>query len=1055
MKGSQIAADIKYYLDYSKWNDEKQKAETWKDSVGRVMDMHRQNPKLAKAFQNPRFVELFDLTNTLYENQWLLGSNRALQFGGQPMMKHQMRMYNCFHQDTPFITKEGVRSFLDFNDGDEIVVLTHEGNWKPAIVKNYGKAWLNEITIQRGNASYKIKATANHRWILKSGQVINELKEKQKLMSAKDIFKKFLYEDSNPLERLYWAYGYIFGDGTRVKNKEGNYSYSMVRLCNQDRDFKSRFEELGFETSQPLSCKGDFIAYTGTYLKTPPNPKTDSPELIRAFVAGYLDADGIKNGNRLYNENGNNPFNGIQSSEQDHQQFIRECFPVAGIYIVSEKEMKGNTNLGERDAILFRTISQLDRENKYATAFSVKEINEKIEKTDVWCLEVEDDKSFVLPFGLVTGNCLASYCDRVAFFQESLYLLLCGCGTGFSVQQHHVAKLPNIQKRIKGTQTFVISDSIEGWSDAVGVLMSSYVTEGATFPEYQGYDIKFDFSLIRPKGSMITGGFKAPGSDGLRESLLKIEGLIERTLNEGVNSIRPIIAYDIVMHAADAVLSGGVRRSATICLFSPEDEEMLRAKIPENYNPQAGINRQRARSNNSVVLVRNEMTYEKFTSVFEFIKHYGEPGFYLVDDKDQLANPCVEIGMWGYLDKARTQSGWQGCNLVTGNGRECDTREKFLKICIGLAVLATIQATYTDFQYVTSITKEIFEREALIGCSFSGWMANPEIMLDEELQREGAQLILAINDEVSRILDINPAARATCAKPEGNSSVLFQCPSGVHGDHSEWYFRIMQVNKESEIAKYMMEHMPHMVEESIWSRDKTDIVVYIPVEARPGSKFKSELVGIEQLKVVKSIQQNWVEYGTRKERCVESFIRHNVSNTVEVEDWEPVIDYLFENRQYFSGVSFLAKSGDKDYKQAPFTSILNPQQLLDKYSTAALFASGLIVDGLDAFDNDLWDACEAVINKEYKLQGTRKDKLIQKEWIRRAKQFSKRYFKHNHQEMILCVKDIYLYHKWVEVNREMKPVNFEELNLKPQYTDVDTIGAASCYNGACEIPQRN
>ena len=235
-------------------------------------------------------------------------------------------------------------------------------------------------------------------------------------------------------------------------------------------------------------------------------------------------------------------------------------------------------------------------------------------------------------------NCSWSYIDRPRAFQEIMYALLCGCGVGISVQHHHIDKLPKIKGRYeKKSKVFIIPDSIEGWADAYGVLLSSYSEDGGRFPEYKGCKVLFDFSKIRPKGAMISGGFKAPGHEGLRASLQKCEELLDRTVRDTPCPIRMpnIVAYDFVMHMSDAVLSGGVRRSSVICLFSPDDEEMMNAKIGNWFE----TNPQRGRSNNSVILVRSETTKEQFEKIMESTKQWGDPGFVFVEDKEFGVNP--------------------------------------------------------------------------------------------------------------------------------------------------------------------------------------------------------------------------------------------------------------------------------------------------------------------------------------------------------------------------------------------------------------------------------
>jgi ribonucleoside-triphosphate reductase len=654
-------------------------------------------------------------------------------------------------------------------------------------------------------------------------------------------------------------------------------------------------------------------------------------------------------------------------------------------------------------------------------------------------------------------NCLGSHCDRVEFFNESMYWLMSGCGVGYSVQRRHVDRLPDISKRTKGTKTFVATDDIEGWSDCFGVLISSYFKTSSSekkqshysrFHEYSGYEIKFDLSNIREKGAKISGGFKAPGSAGLKQSLERVEALINSRIAKGESRLHPIDCCDIICHEGDAVLSGGVRRSASICVFDYDDEEMLASKTYLNYSKD--LNPQRARVNISAVLVRGEVTRAQFDNIIQKTRDWGEPGFYFVDHPDQVPNPCVEIGFWPIAENGRT--GWQGCNLCVGNGKLVLTRADFEEVSTCLAFIGTLQAAYTDFKYVSEESKMIFDKEALLGCGICGWMNSPKVLLDEVNQRECAQIIKEINKRTASLININRGARLTCCKPDGNTGVLLEAASGVHGEEAPHYFRLMQLNKDSEIAQHFAEHAPYLIEESVWSATNRDYVLYVPVEPPTESIFKKDLIGVNQLKIVKSIQQNWVESGTNVELCVQPFLRHNVSNTVQVENWDEVADFLFNNKEYFSGVSFLSVFGPLDYKQAPFTPVKMPEELFKSYGNGVLFASGLIVDALQYFDGDLWNACNAVVDKKYKLDGTRGQVLLKKDWIRRAKQLAKRHFKGKIGTMIYCLKDLYLYHKWVEVEREMKPIDVENLLLKPNYVDADTLGSASCVGGACEMP---
>ena len=640
-------------------------------------------------------------------------------------------------------------------------------------------------------------------------------------------------------------------------------------------------------------------------------------------------------------------------------------------------------------------------------------------------------------------NCTSTYADRPRFFSELFYVLLCGAGAGFSVQKHHVENLPNLSERKKQAKGWIVVDSVEGWADALGALMSSYFVGGGQFPEMEGRKVYFDLNQVRPKGAMINGGFKAPGPEPLRRALDKIEHILQTIVLSGRDTLKPIEVYDIAMHAADAVLAGGVRRSATICLFSPEDEEMINAKTGNWFidNPQRG------RSNNSAVIVRSEITREEFKKIMGSIKEFGEPGFFFVEDRDITTNPCVEIGMYPQIDG---ESGWQGCNLTEINGGKCTSQDEFFKACRAGAILGTLQAGYTDFKYLTETSKRIFEREALLGVSVTGWMNNPDVLFDEETQRQGAEIVKSVNKEVAALIGINPAARTTCVKPSGNASVLLETASGIHAEHSARYLRHIQLNKETEVGQLLAKTNPYMVEESVWSANGTDYCVAFPIITPEGSLYREELYGKALLEKVSAVQNNWVEAGTNVELCANPKTRHNVSNTVTVlpHMWNEVEDYVFENRHNFAGISFLAGMGDKDFAQAPMTEVLTEDQIVTKYGKAALFASGLIVDTRKQGFRDLWEATQiAQTPPEY--QGEVSD--LRAEWIRRFNKFADNYFMGDLKETEYCLKDVFLLHKWEKVQQNIQSVDFSSELDEKRFTEIDTMGAIACQGGACEI----
>jgi len=676
-------------------------------------------------------------------------------------------------------------------------------------------------------------------------------------------------------------------------------------------------------------------------------------------------------------------------------------------------------------------------------------------------------------------NCCSTYVDRPRFFQEAMYVLLCGCGAGFSVQQHHINMLPDVKMPAKDRRVYTIADSIEGWSDAIGVLMSSYFVTDQPFPEYANCTVRFDYSKIRPAGAPISHGGKAPGSAGLKNSIEKIRTILTLITEDSSRKLRPIEAYDIVMHISDSVLSGGIRRSACICLFSPNDQEMIKAKTG-NWQI---LNPQRGRSNNSALLVRSETTREQFADLMKSVREFGEPGFFWTDDRDIIYNPCGEISFMPYADVPnRTKSGWGFCNLCEQNMKKARTAEDFYNMCAAASILGTLQAAYTDFPYLGDNTTQIVRNEALLGVSMTGMMDSPEIAFDPNIQRKGAQIILDTNERIANIIGINKCARGTCLKPAGNSSCLLGTSSGIHAHHAKLYYRHVQANKLEPALQFFRQYNPLAVEESAWSANNTDVVIKFLCEVPSGSITKNQMDALTLLEHVKLTQQNWVQYGTRLDRCVHPGLRHNVSNTINVmeEEWHEVEKYIYRNRHWFAGISLLPMSGDKDYAQAPFTAVHTPAELVQLYGDGALFASGLIVDGMRCFEDDLWKACEVVQDigiiplevyettwKKYTVKGEQCDRFrykpegrekielpgyvfdSQRDWVRRAKQFAQRYFNGSIRDMTYCLKDVRNWKVWCDLKREYKDVPWDEFTEDNDNTKM--VETVACAGGKCEI----
>lgn len=814
-------------------------------------------------------------------------------------------------------------------------------------------------------------------------------------------------------------------------------------------------------------------------------------------------------------------------------------------------------------------------------------------------------------------NCTGSYIDRIEFFQELMHLLLCGAGAGYSVQRVHTEKLP----KLKGVDeksdpvNIVIDDSIEGWAFAVGEVVKVHYLN---LPS-----INFDYSLIRPKGSFISGGFKAPGPEPLKKCIEKLNKVLRKIKGRKAT---PFELHRMACIIADAVISGGIRRSALLCQFDADDEEMLNCKTGNWFSEYPEL----ARANNSAVILPNtpKETYDK---IFKSIKEFGEPGLVFLSHKDVVYNPCcftgdtmlltsegyrkfcevaswsvrkdeyplllinkdgekksgrvwsngykhvirltfdsgrriectpdhrfmlqdgleciasnligkivkgfdgtdskcIEImdsgnieevydfeildeGHWGVVNgliahncevgmfpKFRNkdgvhESGFSFCNLTEINGSRIKTREQFLDACKGAAILGTIQASYTNFKVLSPVSRKIAERDALIGVGITGMCENPEILFDPQLQEEGARVVKETNRRVADLIGINHAARTTVIKPSGNSSQLLGCTSsGIHKFHFKRFIRNIQAANTEQALQHVKEVNPVMVRPSVYNKEGESVISF-PVELEDNVLTSEDSSAFDFLKLVKLTKEHWIEVGTNfdhpfyKEYPEMKDLRMNVSNTCTVrdEEWEEVREYVWKNRDVFSGISFLPKGGDLIYPQAPYTSVLDEKELAERYGAGAILAGGLIVDGLAVFNDDLWLACDVAMGRNnHHLTLTDKDisgfilshlkdgkllvevngvmisdvnaisshlqSIVDKkvDWVRRFKNFATKYLDGDLSRTEFCLKHVSLFHRWQKLKR-MKHVDWESVAWNEEWVDAGSTVAQACSGGMCEL----
>ena len=494
-------------------------------------------------------------------------------------------------------------------------------------------------------------------------------------------------------------------------------------------------------------------------------------------------------------------------------------------------------------------------------------------------------------------NCAYMPIDSYLSFSEAMFLLLGGTGVGYSVQRHHVEKLPEIRlPNPKRTYRHLIADSIEGWADAVKVLFESYIGKRST-------TVRFDYSDIRPKGSLLkTSGGKAPGPQPLRECLVKVEGILSNK-NNG-DYLTTLEAHDIVCHIADAVLAGGIRRAALISLFSADDDDMITAKSGHFWEK----NPQRARANNSVVLLRHRITRDVFNNLWKRVQESGsgEPGFYFSNDKDWGTNPCCEIALRPY----------QFCNLTEINASTVASQEELNKRVEIATLLGTLQASYTDFHYLREVWQRTSEKDALLGVSMTGIASNRVLDLDLE---KAATVARRTNTKIASLLGIKPSARITCVKPAGTTSLVLGSSSGIHAWFSRYYIRRVRVLKTEAIYEYLVTKLPDLVEDDYFNPNQA--IISIPQKTPSGNVITRDESALEMLERVKRFSVDWVMPGH-----VRGMNTHNVSATVNIreDEWEDVRNWMWKNRDFYNGLSVLPYDGGV-YKQAPFEEITKKQ----------------------------------------------------------------------------------------------------------------------------------
>ena len=858
-----LLSQIVIFSKYARYLKDFNRRETWEEICWRNAQMHvKKYPQLEK--------EILETYAKYVIPKKILPSMRSLQFGGKAIERNPARIYNCFSGQTEFMTDKGLKALGDV-EGTTQKVLTMDGDWRDAEVKSFGEQDLNLVTLKhpyRTNLRVSFDVTANHRWILTDGSVTTNLK-----VGDRVEYNKVDFGQDEAEVNLGYIHGLFFADGTRAKQDR-----FMIRLCG---DKAGKLEIIkshpDFKTvCYPPSNNGDPVATIVTDIDLKALPYEKSADYIGGFIRGWVEFDGY--------EKKNAPSWMLDTTDQYAADWLVYNAPYAGLIATGFNVTDNPTNYGVRNKPLHRI--SLSEDIKY---WLVEEILEDhILGEEVYCVVEPVTRSFTLAGGVLTGNCAYLPVEHTDAFSETMFLLLGGTGVGYSVQHRHVDKLPIVGGPKKRTRRYVIGDSIEGWADAVKVLVESYF--------YGKQQVVFDYDDIREKGTeLVTSGGKAPGPDPLRVCLAQVEAILHGAIGR---RLRPIEAHDIQCFLADAVLAGGIRRAAMIALFSPEDGEMMTCKSGDWYE----LNPQRGRANNSVSLLRGATTSEEFYKIWDRVRASGagEPGIYWTNNLDWGTNPCCEIALRPY----------QFCNLCEVNGSDIVSDEDFYDRSEAAGFIGTLQAGYTDFHYLRPIWKQTTEEDALIGVGITGIAANK---IKSEWLNGCVPVVKWINYDIAKLLDINPAARLTTIKPSGTSSLVLGSSSGIHGYHNDYYVRRMRFGKDEAIYQYLLQTIPGLCEDEKFRPDSMGVVSF-PQKAPEGAIIRTESP-LDLLERVRVYNEQWVGMGH-----VYGDNHNNVSCTISLKDneWDEVGSWMWENRSSYNGISVLPYDGGS-YVQSPFT----------------------------------------------------------------------------------------------------------------------------------------
>ncbi len=1112
----QALSEYTFQSRYSQFNYDKNRKEIWSEAVDRIFDMHREKYKeQIEASDELKNAVVF--AQKQYEKKRTLGSQRALQYGGSPILDKNERLYNCTgtlidkpkaFQDIVFVLMAGCGAgySVQKHHVKKLPKITKRSNsTKKFVIPDSCEGWADSVGVLL--SSFFSKNTTFPEY--KNKKVVfdfSKIRPKGAL-----IAKRFKAPGSEPLKNGLIKIEKLLED--KIK-------------ANQDR-------------LSPLDCH-DIICHAADFVISAGLRRS---ALISLFSENDLEMAACKTGNWFIDNpqraraNNSVVINRNDISFDDYKEIMKNVreYGEPGVYFCEDPEFvscnpccvsentlvhttKGIKTAGELVGKEFTTIINGKHANSSEEGFfeSGSKVLWEVSTQEGFSVEVTNDHRFMsngqwielkdLNIGDVVEINNPGYNTWEGYGEkEQGWLIGSYLGDGTSDQNQHYLQywgqeesyMPKLAAEYL-TNAHGQCDISEYKSVNINGVKSTRVKSNYLTSLINRFDILSNKNINKNIWScssnfcegLLKGWFDADGSVQGNQN----KGISVRLCSTNLNNLK--IAQQILQKIGIfskiytnreddryKLMPDGKGAYKQYLCKAWHDLVISNESIVK-FNEYIGFNN-KEKQNKLIDLIsqyKRSPNKDKFQVTINSIKLLEEKKVYdctvpstsSFDGNGFLLHNC-EIGFWPQLENGDT--GMSFCNLTDINGGYCDTPEKFYEQCEASAIIGTLQAGYNSFPYLGETTEKIVQHESLLGCSITGWMSNPHIFFDEKILKNGVKIIKKTNEKIAKLIGINPAARLTCAKPSGSTSCILSTSSGIHPHHARRYIRRVQSNKQDSALQHFKKFNPNAVENSVWDANNSDEVISFICEVPPGSIVKNQLSAIDFLEKVKFAQKNWVLPGTIKNRGLNPDITHNISNTIIVqqEEWDEVEKYIYDNREYFSGISLLPSSGDLDYAQAPFSTVLTPNELVKEYGDAAVFASGLITAGLEAFD-DLWLACNCALGidnsldnekpKEPQYPKTRNYKdlakyfeereaydkhELKKDWVRRLKQFAQRYFDNNERKATYCCKHVFLWKSWCDLSREYQNVNWESMDCGPEFTDADTLSGQACSGGACEI----